>query len=188
MKRTIICAVALATAVGVQAQSDKQLERVAFLRDSVKDVLAEHRANYARNEGMREQLSPTILSLEREVVRLQQEYDKILASVSQRDVKSALEAYEQTRKSGATAQKSQVVVEDKGATYIPDKARMKRDLVANDYFVERLSDSDFKTLRSSQQRESKVKELVELLHQKYSELLALQRQYMEAPTKANGIR
>lgn len=186
MKRTIICAVALVTAVGVQAQSDKQLERAAFLRDSVKDVLAEHRANYARNEGMREQLSPTILSLEQEIVRLQQEYDKILESVSQRDVKSALEAYEQTRKSGATAQKSQVVVEDKGATYIPDKARMKRDLVANDYFVERLSDSDFKTLRSSQQRESKVKELVELLHHKYSELLALQRQYMEAPTKAEA--
>lgn len=186
MKRTIICAVALATAVGVQAQSDKQLERAAFLRDSVKDVLAEHRANYARNEGMREQLSPTILSLEREVVRLQQEYDKILVSVSQRDVKSALEAYEQTRKSGATAQKSQVVVEDKGATYIPDKARMKRDLVANDYFAERLSVADFKTLRSSQQRESTVKKCVELLHHKYSELLALQRQYMEAPTKAEA--
>lgn len=183
MKRTIICAVALAAAAGVQAQNNNELERAAFLRDSVKDVLAEHRANYARNEGMREQLSPTILSLEREVVRLQQEYDKVLASVSQRDVKSALEAYDEARKSGAAAQKSQVVVEDKGSAYIPDKARMKRDLVANDYFAERLSAADFKALRSSQQRESTVKECVELLHHKYSELLALQRQYMEAPTK-----
>ena len=183
MKRTIIFAVALASAFGVQAQSEKDLERAAFLRDSVKDVLAEHRANYAHNEDMREKLSPTILSLEKEMERLQQEYDKILARISQRDVKSALEAYDEARKSGSTEQKSQVVVEDKGNAYIPDKARMRRDLVANDYFAERLSATDFKSLRSLQQRESTVKECVELLHRKYSELLALQRQYMEAPTK-----
>ena len=183
MKRTIIFTVALACAVGAQAQGDKALERARFVRDSVVEVLAEHRANYARNESMREKLTPTILSLEKEIVRLQAEYEKVLDNISQRDAKEALIAYNNAQKEQKVEKKEQSTVEEKRGAYIPDKARMKRDLVANDYFVERLTPADHKTLRDAQQREKKVKEVVERYFTKYGELLALQRRYMEVPTR-----
>ena len=178
---------AVTCATATQAQSVKDLERVNFKRDSVAEVLAEHRANYAKNETMREKLTPTILSLEKEIVRLQSEYDKIVEALAQKDAKSALLAYEQAVKEAKTATKEhRVVEENKSAVYTPDKARMKRDLVANDYFAERLSPSDYKSLCDAQKREAKVKSAVELYFKKYGELLALQRQYMEVPTKAEA--
>ncbi len=183
MKRTIIITVALACAVGAQAQENKTLERAGFVRDSVAEVLAEHRVNYARNESMREELAPTILSLEKEVVRLQAEYEKVVAAISQKAVQEALAAYNNAQKEQNTEKKTQPVVEEKRSAYTPDKARMKRDLVANDYFAERLAAADCKTLRDAQQRERKVNEAVERYFAKYSELLALQRRYMEAPTR-----
>ena len=184
MKRTVIFAFVLVSAVGAQAQNVKDLERAGFVRDSVAEVLAEHRANYAKSESMREKLAPTILSLEKDMVRLQAEYEKVLAQISQRDAEMALKNYDVAQKERATAKREQPVVEDaKRGTYTPDKARMKRDLVANDYFSERLPQGDYKTLREVQMRESKVKEVVERYFTKYGELLALQRRYMEVPTK-----
>ena len=183
MKRTIILASALACAFGVQAQGDRALERAGFVRDSVAEVLAEHRANYARNESMREKLTPTILTLEMEVVRLQAEYEQIVATISQSAVKEALTAYNDARKEQRTEKKTQPVVEEKRSAYTPDKARMKRDLVANDYFAERLSQGDYTGLCDAQKREQKVREVVEQYFAKYGELLALQRRYMEVPTR-----
>ena len=49
MKRTILYSMALVCAMGVQAQSSKDLERVGFMRDSVAEVLAEQRMSYAKN-------------------------------------------------------------------------------------------------------------------------------------------
>ena len=183
MKRTIILASALACTFVAQAQTVKDLERAGFVRDSVAEVLAEHRINYARNESMREKLTPTILSLENEVVRLQAEYNKVLAQISQKDIKEALTAYKDAQKENRTVKKEQPAVEEKHGAYIPDKARMKRDLVANDYFSERLLQSDYKALRDAQQREKSLKEAVERYFTKYGELLALQRRYMEVPTR-----
>ena len=183
MKRTIILASALACAFVAQAQTVKDLERAGFVRDSVAEVLAEHRINYARNESMREKLTPTILSLEEEVVRLQAEYNKVLAQISQKDIKEALTAYKDAQKENRTVKKEQPAVEEKRGAYIPDKARIKRDLVANDYFSERLLQSDYKALRDAQQREKSLKEAVERYFVKYGELLALQRRYMEVPTR-----
>ena len=183
MKRTIILASALACTFVAQAQTVKDLERAGFVRDSVAEVLAEHRINYARNESMREKLTPTILSLENEVVRLQAEYNKVLAQISQKDIKEALTAYKDAQKENRTVKKEQPAVEEKRGAYIPDKARMKRDLVVNDYFSERLLQSDYKALRDAQQREKSLKEAVERYFTKYGELLALQRRYMEVPTR-----
>ena len=183
MKRTTILATALVCVLGVQAQNVKDLERAGFVRDSVAEVLAEHRANYARNESMREKLSPTILSLEKEVVRLQAEYEAVLAKISQRDAEKALAAYNNAQKEQPAEKSEKPVSEEKRGAYTPDKARMKRDLVANDYFSERLSQSDYKGLCDAQKRETKVKEAVERYFAKYGELLALQRRYMEVPTR-----
>ena len=183
MKRTIIFALALACAFGAQAQSAKELERAGFVRDSVAEVLAEHRANYARNESMREKLTPTILTLEKEVVRLQAEYEKMLALISEVAVQDALTAYNNAQNEQSVEKKAQSVVEDKKDSYTPDKASMKRDLVANNYFSERLSQGDYKSLCDAQKREAKVREVVEQYFAKYGELLALQRRYMEVPTR-----
>ena len=150
MKRTTILATALVCALGVQAQNVKDLERAGFVRDSVAEVLAEHRANYARNESMREKLSPTILSLEKEVVRLQAEYEAVLAKISQRDAEKALAAYNNAQKEQPAEKSEKPVSEEKRGVYTPDKARMKRDLVANDYFSERLSQSEM--LKSEKRR------------------------------------
>ena len=184
MKRVFISVAALACCIVAEAQSAKDFEKICFVRDSVSEVLAEHRTNYAKNESMRDSLKPTILALEKEVVRLQGECNKMLAMLSQEDIKSALEAYEKAKLqpktvTSAVAESSTEVKGD----YIPDKARMKRDLVANDYFAERLSANDYKVLRDAQQRESKVKALVDKYSSEYRALLNLQRKYMEAPTR-----
>ena len=187
MKRTIISIIALASVAVSQGQTAKELERAGFVRDSVLEVLAEHRANYAKSESMRERLAPMILSLEREVVRLQAEYDRLLSQISQSDVKKSLTAYEEAKQQAANTKKEQidVVVEDNGA-YIPDKARMKRDLVKNDYFAERLAAVDYKTLCDAQKSEVTVKSMVAKYHTEYAELLALQRLYMEVPTRTEA--
>ncbi len=187
MKRTTIFVMAVACAVVAQAQTAKDLERAGFVRDSVAEVLAEHRANYAKNESMRERLAPMILSLEKEIVRLQGEYDRILGSISQSDVKRSLTAYEEAKRSAdsATAEQRSVVAEDRG-TYTPDKARMKRDLVANDYFVHYLSPADYASLKEAQRRETNVKEVVAQYVAEYGELLSLQRQYMEVATRGEA--
>lgn len=186
MKRTIISIIALASVAVSQAQTAKELERAGFVRDSVAEVLAEHRANYAKNESMRERLAPMILSLEKEVVRMQVEYDRLLSQISQSDVKKSLTAYEEAKQQAANTKKEQtVVVEDNGA-YIPDKARMKRDLVKNDYFAERLAAVDYRTLCDAQKSEATVKSMVAKYHTEYAELLALQRLYMEVPTRTEA--
>lgn len=186
MKRTIISIIALVSVAVSQGQTAKELERAGFVRDSVAEVLAEHRANYAKNESMRERLAPMILSLEKEVVRLQAEYDRLLSQISQSDVKKSLTAYEEAKQQAANTKKEQtVVVEDNGA-YIPDKARMKRDLVKNDYFSERLATVDYKTLCDAQKSEVTVKSMVAKYHTEYAELLALQRLYMEVPTRTEA--
>ena len=186
MKRTIISIIALASVAVSHGQTAKELERAGFVRDSVAEVLAEHRANYAKNESMRERLAPMILSLEKEVVRLQSEYDRLLLQISQNDVKKSLTAYEKAKQQAANTKKEQtVVVEDNGA-YIPDKARMKRDLVKNDYFAERLAAVDYKTLCDAQKSEVTVKSMVAKYHTEYAELLALQRLYMEVPTRTEA--
>ncbi len=182
MTRTHILSVALFSILSVQAQSATELEKAMSARDSVASILAEHRANYARHESMRERLSPEILSLEKELARLQAEYDKALNQVSQRDAKEAISLYEKNKnRPSSTLRETKSVVG--GVNYTPDKARMRRDLVANDYFSERLSATDYAALRRAQSREKEVKGAVELYFEKYGELLSLQRKYMEVPTK-----
>lgn len=183
MKRTIVSIIALASVAVSQAQTAYDLERAGFVRDSVAEVLAEHRINYAKNESMREKLAPTILSLEREVVRLQAEYDKVLSQVLQSDIKKSLSAYEEAKQSATMTYKPIIAEPSNRGEYTPDKARMKRDLVANDYFAERLAPTDYKTLCEAQQREKRVRDLVAKLHSEYGELLSLQREYMEVPTR-----
>lgn len=186
MKRAIIFIIALTSAVVSQAQTAKDLERAGFVRDSVAEVLTEYRANYAKNESMRERLAPMILSLEKEIVRLQAEYDRLLAQISQNDIKRSIVAYEKAKQNATKAENQIVTESNNNNEYTPDKARMKRDLVANDYFSERLAASDYRTLCEAQQCEKRVKELVAKLHSEYSELLSLQREYMEVPTRAEA--
>lgn len=184
MKRIAIYAVVLACAFGAQAQTNQKLEKAGFLRDSVADVLAEQRAKYGKNESLRKELAPVILSLEKELVKLQGEYDREVALVAQQDVKGALAAYEEALKSSATAKTEPAVVEEsKPSGYSVDKSRQKRDLVANDFFAERLSPADYKALLDAQKRETKLKAVVERYFSGYGALLARQREYMEAPTK-----
>ena len=186
MKRTIIFSVALLSAVMAQAQGVKEVEKAMFARDSVLAVLAENRVNYAKNESKREELAPVILSLEKEVVRLQAEYDKALAAMSQEEMRNTLALYEKNGKSSASDLKDSKKVVDSKNRYTPDPSRLKRDLVANDYFAERLSAADYTTLRKAQSREIEVKNLIDKYMAEYGELLSLQRKYMEVPTKAES--
>ena len=187
MKRIAIFVTVLAGAFGAQAQSNQKLERAGFLRDSVANVLAEHRAKYGKNEALREELTPVILSLEKEIVRLQAEYDKELAIISQRDAQSALNAYAEALKEAAEkAAQNSVEERPKAEEVVVDKSRMKRNLVANDFFAKRLSETDYKSLRVAQKNESKVNDIVARCFAEYSELLALQRRYMEAATKVEA--
>jgi hypothetical protein len=184
MKRTMILSVAaLICAAMAQAQSAKELEKAMFARDSVVEILTEHRVNYSKNESMRQELTPVILSLEKEVARLQSEYEKLLATMSQEEVRGALALYEKSRQNPALAKSESKSVVNRGDSYVPDPARLKRDLVANDYFAERLSSADYAALRRSQSREREVFGVVEQYLSKYGELLSLQRRYMEVPTK-----
>ena len=190
MKRTIILAVALACAFGAQAQSAKDIENAAFKRDSVADVLADYRARYSREgEQQRKQIAPTILTLERELRLLQAKYERVVEVVSARDAKAALVKYEQAKLQPKANDKSEAgVANEVKSSYQPDASRLKRNLVLNDYFVERLSATDYKSLCDAQQRELKVKTAVENQTKRYGELLAIQRQYMEAPTREEADR
>jgi hypothetical protein len=186
MKRIAIFVSIVAGAFGVQAQTNQKLERAAFLCDSVASVLAEHRARYGANEALREELTPVILSLEKEAVRLQAEYEKELDAILQRDAKSALNAYDEALKVAAEKAEQNPIVEKQNSIEVVDKSRMKRDLVANDFFAERLSQADYKSLCDAQKNETRVKNIVARYITAYGELLALQRRYMEATTEVEA--
>ena len=183
MKRTIILSAALLCLAMTQAQNVKELEKAVYVRDSVMSVLAEHRANYARNESMREKLTPEILFLEKEVARLQAECNRILDAVTHAEAQSVLATYENNRLNPKSSLKESKGLAGNRESYTPDKSRMKRNLVANDYFAERLSIADYVALCKSQIRETAVKDAVNQYFAKYGELLSLQRRYMEVPTK-----
>ena len=183
MKRAIILTMAVLSASLVEAQTAKDIERAGFVRDSLADVLAEHRANYAKNESLREKLTPTILALESELCRAQSEYDKVVEAVGRKDIEQALADYAQAQTQKGDKSDSATPKIATADEYKPDPTRLKCDLVKNDYFVERLSESDYKTLLDAQQREVKTKEAVALYMKMYGELLALQRKYMEVATR-----
>ena len=187
MKRIII-SVALAATLSANAQTDnKGVERALFVRDSVKKVLKEYRERYVKNEEERQQLAPVILVLERDVEKLQAEYEKQLDIVAQGDIKEALLAYDKACVEAEEARKKRIAEAEQAAAAsnasAANPARMRRDLVANDYFSENLSIKDYALLRESQQNEAKLKALVDSYAVKYGELLALQSEYMEVSTK-----
>ena len=170
------------------AQSNGELEKARSLRDSLEDVLAERRAEYLRNAARRKVLAPSILSLEKELEAAQLAYDRCVADLAMRDVRSALDSYDNAKRNPAESDTSQQAVESDAevVAYTPDKSRMRRDLVANDYFVERLSESDYNTLHEAQRREPEVRRKVEIFMAQYAELVALHRKYMEVNTRAEA--
>ena len=185
MKKIFVTIIAITCAYALHAQGVSDLERAAFKRDSVAELLAEHRANYAKSESMRGRLTTVILSLEKEYEGLLAEYDRLYSLFSHREAKKAVDAYEEAKRQMRNIPKRErVVVEDNSRNdYMPNPLRVKRDLVANDYFAERLSAADYKALAEAQRREKRVKEAVENQIKRYGELLTLQRQYMEVSTR-----
>ena len=182
MRRFAIFVTLLVGAFGVQAQTNQKLERAAFLRDSVAGVLAEQRAKYSTDEALRKELTPVIISLEKEVVRLHAEYEKELSIVLQQEAQGAFNACMAKIEAAAKLEREKVV-EKQNREEVVDNSRMKRDLVANDIFVKRLPEATYKSLRDAQKSETTVKNAVERYFTAYGELVALQRQYMEATTK-----
>lgn len=187
MKR-IILSVALVVTLSANAQTEnKGLERALFVRDSVAKVLREYRERYVKNEAERAQLAPLIIVLEGDVARLQTEYERQLDIVAQGDIKDALVAYDKACKDAEEARKKRLAEAQKAAESSGKGAvnvlRMRRDLVANDYFSENLSAKDCTSLRESKLKEIELKGLVASYAVKYGELLALQGEYIEAPTK-----
>ncbi|MBR1962138.1 MAG: hypothetical protein IKA26_04200 [Alistipes sp.] len=185
MKRTIIIVAQLLCVLAVQAQTVKDLERVGRKRDSVMFVLAEHRTTYSERASERERLTPIIISLESEVNRLHAEYQRLVDAVAQADAKSASTQYENAKNAPKNGQGGEVVIDPK-SVYVPDKSKMKRDLVANDYFEQRLSPNDYKSLCETKQRELGVHKAVTKYISQYGELLALHRRYMEVDTQAKA--
>lgn len=186
MKRVVILIASLAVAIGACAQSGnagKELEKALHARDSVINVLAEHRANYAKSDSARVVLAPIILSLEKEAARLQVAYDQILQSISRRDTQSALIAYEQSLGGDAAKTAKRQLSNGNEASYDGPE---KRNLVYNGILAERLSTAEYATLLTAQQHEAKIAEFVAGYMSKYSELLALQRQYIEASTRKSA--
>ena len=186
MKRAILLALTMGAILSVEAQSNEALMRKGFVRDSLAEVLAEHRMNYAKNPSMRERLTPVILSLEQELLNLQGDYERAVEEASQRDINQQLADYAKAQTEVAEPKVESAPQPATSDEYRPDPLRMRRDLVANDYFTERLSEDDAKTLRASKQREVKAKEAVAQYVKLYGELLALQRRYMEVPTRSEA--
>ena len=186
MKRMFLT-MALVSTFAVNAQNNTKLERALFVRDSVAKVLKEYRERYIKNEAERPQIAPFILILERDVEKLQADYEKQLEIVSQGDIKAALSAYDQACKDAEEERKKRLAEAEKAAAAgdegVVAPARMKRDLVANDYFSDNLSSKDYASLRESQLKESQLKTMVETYATKYGELLISQGKYVEAPTK-----
>lgn len=171
------------------AQNRSELDKVRTRRDSLAEVLTEQRTEYLRNEARRKALTPSILTLEKELAVAQQAYEVAVANIAKHDVEVAIADYEKAKANPAKQKGEKKTVEEsaqKSPIYTPDKSRMRRNLVSNDYFAERLSESDLKTLRDAQYRESEVKRKVEVFMKQYANLLTLHRKYMEVNTRVEA--
>ena len=188
MKRVVIFILASMPALSCLAQTEptnKELEKAIFARDSVSEVLAEYRVRYAQNDSTKVALTPTILSLEKELSRLQGLYEQELASVNQRDAQAVLAAFEQHVKELANRKESEKSA-DTEEVKEAEVVQVKRNLVENAIFAQRLSPADYDLLQKSQQQEVQVGNLLQVYMSKYEELRSLQQLYVGSTTKENA--
>lgn len=183
MKRILVTLSVVLSVMTVAAQNRESLvrdvERAEAVRDSIAEELRSRRAEYLRDAARRKELSGVILSLEQSFREAQKAYEGRVERVSKHDAGVALADY----RNAATVSNSDEQNQPKEQTYTPDKSRLRRNLVDNDYFVERLSESDYQTLREAQKRERVAQQYIDKYMKHYAELLALQRQYMEVATR-----
>lgn len=182
--RIVLFSFATMIATSAIAQDTKSLERAMFVRDSLSGVLEDARTEYGRNEAKRKELTPTILRLEGELRAAQQSYMSLAAAYSEQDIAAAKKNYDATKQQ--VAKSSQTNQSDVESAYKPNAARVRGNLIENDYFRERLSKVDYQTLREAQRSESVAKARVEEYMVQYAELVALQRQYMECENRIQG--
>lgn len=172
----------LSTSVAVaqeQMQLRRNVERAEAVRDSIAEELRSRRAEYMRDAARRKEIVPSILDLEHQLWQAQKGYEVALDEFSKQEAKLAVENYHKAQ----TELKGKEVEPTESKGYTPDKSRLRRNLVDNDYFAERLSEADYNTLQDAQRREKVVTECVAEYMRRYAELLTLQRQYMEVPTR-----
>ena len=170
----------VATAAQDRDILERETKRAVAERDSIAEELQMRRMEYVRDVARRKEVAPVILDLEGALSKAQRNYEACVAKLAKHDAGVAVAEY---RNAASKEQTGGVQEEQKRQQYMPDKSRMRRDLVANDYFVERLSESDYRTLRDAQKREMIVDERIGDFMKHYAELLALQREYMEVATR-----
>ena len=183
MKRILLTLSAALSVMTAVAQNREVLvrdvERAEAVRDSIAEELNSRRAEYLRDAARRTELGVSILTLEQALRNAQREYEERVVQISKHDAGVALADY----RNAATSRSSEEQSQPKEQTYTPDKSRLRRNLVDNDYFVERLSEADYHTLREAQKRERVAQQYIDKYMKHYAELLALQRRYMEVATR-----
>lgn len=183
MKRILLTLSAALSVMTAVAQNREVLvrdvERAEAVRDSIAEELNSRRAEYLRDAARRTELGVSILTLEQALRDAQRVYEERVVQVSKHDAGVALADY----RNAATSQNSEEQSQPKEQAYTPDKSRLRRNLVDNDYFVERLSEADYQTLREAQKRERVAQQYIDKYMKHYAELLALQRRYMEVATR-----
>ena len=75
------------------AQNRNELDKVRTRRDSLAEVLTEQRTEYLRNEARRKALTPSILTLEKELAVAQQAYEVAVANIAKHYVEVAIADY-----------------------------------------------------------------------------------------------
>ena len=110
------------------AQNRSELDKVRTRRDSLAEVLTEQRTEYLRNEARRKALTPSILTLEKELAVAQQAYEVAVANIAKHDVEVAIADYEKAKANPAKQKGEKKTVEEsaqKSPIYTPDKSRMR---------------------------------------------------------------
>ena len=181
MRKFILLAISLLCVATVLGQSAEERVRIIGNRcDSIAGLLSEYRSEYARKESMREELAKKITKAESELRQYATQYDAAIkalsAEVGAMTYKVYVNAAASPRKEGERAN-------EKSNTAEPlFTSNTKRNLIENDFFVGQLSSHDYKTLCDAQHAEQSAATLAAEYNKRHSELLDLQRRYMEVAT------
>ena len=162
-------------------------ERVRLLGakcDSIGKALADMRYKYSQSETLRTELTPKIIVAEQELRACKSQYDAAVLALSKEEAAATLKGLSALQQVATEIAKAEQSKPSRSA-----QPNTKKNLVSNPFFATKLSREEQKTLQDAQQLEGEANALATSYTTHYSELLSLQRNYMEvdSPRKADSV-
>lgn len=154
--------------------------RQQLREDSVAGVVVALRERLRDNPSEREAVSQEILRLENLIFEIRNAKGRLVDRINAIEQEWVLANLDKAVEGSAPAE------DERPAVFIPDSLK-RRNLVANDYFRDRLSEEEYRALQQAQRLELRAVDYVNRYFANYNTLCELAAAYAAAQTEAEAV-